>query len=154
RNVLVVPVVALRTGQVVTIDERRGIQPSLTPEEVMEAKNIALSDPATGSVVRLNRRVVYVVGGVLVAVVVTGLIALRAQGSRENTSATSRATDVRATGERWFDKVPDREPAPRVPVLDPLTPTATAPAAPARPPAPAPKAPTPEELEAQRRLRA
>src|SRR5262249_37425977 len=42
RNVLVVPVVALRTGQVVTIDERRGIQPSLTPEEVMEAKNIAL----------------------------------------------------------------------------------------------------------------
>ena len=55
RNVLVVPVIALRTGQVVTIEERRGVQPSLTPEEVAEAKNIAFSDPAFRSLARYRQ---------------------------------------------------------------------------------------------------
>ena len=44
-NVLVVPVVDLRKGVVVSIEERRGLQPSLTLEEVAEAKKIVLSDP-------------------------------------------------------------------------------------------------------------
>src|SRR5262249_15322556 len=55
RDVLVVPVVALRTGQVVTIEERRGIQPSLTPEEVAEATKIALSDPTFRSLTRYRQ---------------------------------------------------------------------------------------------------
>ena len=111
--------------------------------------------PASGPVVRLNRRLLYVVGGVLVAVVVTGLIALRAQGSRDRGTASSRV-DTRPAAERWFDKVPDREPGPRVAALDPLPPAAPSPAPPPRPAAapPAPKGPTPEELEAQRRERA
>jgi type IV secretion system protein VirB10 len=84
-----------------------------------------------------------------VAVVVAGLIALRAQGSRESSSGSARAAAVKPAGERWFDKVPDRDPAPRV-TLDPL-PTATPPKPAAAPPAPKP--PSPEELEAQRRQR-
>jgi type IV secretion system protein VirB10 len=106
--------------------------------------------PPPGSIVRLNRRVLYVVGGVLVAVVVAGLIALRAQGSRESQSASARSAALKPAGERWFDKVPDREPAPRL-ALDPLP--AAAPPKPAAAP-PAPKPPSPEELEAQRRQRA
>jgi type IV secretion system protein VirB10 len=106
-------------------------------------------------VVRLNRRLLYVVGGVLVAVVVTGLIALRAQGSRDR-GGTGSKVDTRPAAERWFDKIPDREPGPRLTALDPLPPTAPSPAPPPRPAAapPAPKGPTPEELEAQRRERA
>ena len=111
--------------------------------------------PPSGPVVRLNRRLLYVVGGVLVVVVVTGLIALRAQGSRDRGNANSRV-DTRPAAERWFDKVPDREPGPRLAGLDPLPPTGPSPAPPLRPATapPAPKGPTPEELEAQRRERA
>ena len=58
--------------------------------------------PPPGPVVRLNRRLLYVVGGVLVAVVVTGLIALRAQGSRDRGASGSRV-DTRPAAERWFD---------------------------------------------------
>ncbi len=46
RDVLLVPIVDLRSGQVVTIEERRGIQPPLTAEELEDAKKIVLSDPA------------------------------------------------------------------------------------------------------------
>lgn len=46
RDTLVVPIVDLRSGHVVTIEERRGIQPPLTADELEEAKKIALSDPA------------------------------------------------------------------------------------------------------------
>ena len=111
--------------------------------------------PSSGPVVRLNRRLLYVVGGVLVVVVVTGLIALRAQGSRDRGRAGARV-DTRPVAERWFDKVPDREPGPRVASFEQIPPTAPSPTQPPRPaPAPpAPKAPTPEELEAQRRERA
>lgn len=109
--------------------------------------------PPSGPVVRLNRRLLYVVGGVLVAVVVTGLIALRAQGSRDRGAASARV-DTRPAAERWFDKIPDREPGPRLAALDPLpTPSPAPPPKPAAAP-PAPKGPTPEELEAQRRERA
>jgi hypothetical protein len=44
RNVLLVATVDLREGGVLRIDERKGIQPPLTPEEVEEAKNLVLSD--------------------------------------------------------------------------------------------------------------
>src|SRR5262249_5485722 len=107
--------------------------------------------PRSGAVVRLNRRLLYVVGGVLVAVVVTGLIALRAQGSRDRGTPSPRV-DTRPTAARWFDKIPDREPGPRLASLDPLPPAAPIPKPVAAPPPP--KGPTPEELEAQRRERA
>jgi len=101
-------------------------------------------------VVRLNRRVLYVIGGTLVVVVLAGLVALRAQGSRLAQDASSHASRLPApAGERWFDKVPDREPL--------AQPAGTTPApAPALPPASPPPAKilTDAELEAQRRDRA
>lgn len=45
RNVLVVTTVDLRRGTVAGIEERSGIQPLLTAEELAEAKQIVLSDP-------------------------------------------------------------------------------------------------------------
>jgi type IV secretion system protein TrbI len=101
-------------------------------------------------VVRLNRRVLYVIGGTLVVVVVAGLVALHAQGSRLAKDANFHASRPPSpTGERWFDKVPDREP------LAQVSPTTPAPA-PAMPPAGTPptKTLTDAELEAQRRERA
>src|SRR2546425_12549043 len=63
-------------------------------------------------VVRLNRRLLYVVGAVLVLVFVAGLVALRAQGSRLAQDGNSaRASQLPPAGERWFDKGPDREPS-------------------------------------------
>jgi type IV secretion system protein VirB10 len=106
------------------------------------------------SVVRLNRRVLYVAGGVLVVAVVAGLVALRAQGSRLELDAnSSRPSQLTARpGERWFDKIPDREPS-IAPAATTTPPAASAP--PLRVPAAAPaKTPSEEELEAQRRARA
>jgi type IV secretory pathway VirB10-like protein len=101
-------------------------------------------------VVRLNRRVLYVIGGTLVVVVLAGLVALRAQGSRLAHDANSHASRLPApAGERWFDKVPDREP-----LAQPASPwPAPAPALPPASPPPA-KTLTDAELEAQRRERA
>ena len=89
-------------------------------------------------VVRLNRRVLYVIGGTLVVVVLAGLVALHSQGASRPPAPA---------GERWFDKVPDREP---------LTPLASGGPSPALPPAGTPpiKTVTDAELEAQRRERA
>jgi hypothetical protein len=53
RNALVVPVVDLRRGAVVELEERSGFQPPLTPEETEAAKRIALADPQFS---RLKRR--------------------------------------------------------------------------------------------------
>ena len=77
-------------------------------------------------------------------------------GLADRGNASSRV-DTRPAAERWFDKVPDREPGPRLAALDPLASDRAEPrAAPCgrRPAPPAPKGPTPEELEAQRRERA
>jgi len=101
-------------------------------------------------VVRLNRRVLYVIGGTLVVVVLAGLVALRAQGSRLAQDANSHTSRPPApAGERWFDKVPDREP-----LAQPVSMTSTTP--PALPPASPPPAKTltNAEFEAQRRERA
>jgi len=95
-------------------------------------------------VVRLNRRVLYVIGGTLVVVVLAGLVALRAQGSRLAQDTNSHASRLPApAGERWFDKVPEREPL--------AQPVSTVPGpAPALPPAgpPPAKTLTDAELEA------
>lgn len=45
RNVLVVPVVDLRRGSVVRVEQRQAIQPPATPEELEEATEIVLSAP-------------------------------------------------------------------------------------------------------------
>jgi type IV secretion system protein VirB10 len=101
-------------------------------------------------VVRLNRRILYIIGGALVVVVLAGLVALRAQGSRLAQDANSHTSRLPTpAGERWFDKVPDREPL--------AQPASTTPApVPALPPASPPPAKTltDAELEAQRRERA
>lgn len=113
--------------------------------------------PPPASVVRLNRRVLYVVGAVLIAVVVTGLIALRAQSSRAPEGGMGRTGTMPASTTRWFDAVPDREPSARTTALEPLPPTLAPPSPPrvvAAPQPAAPKGPTPEELEAQRLARA
>lgn len=45
-NVLIVPIVDLRAGVIVAIEERRGYHPSLAAEEIQEAKDIALANRA------------------------------------------------------------------------------------------------------------
>jgi type IV secretion system protein VirB10 len=123
------------------------------PPDDAELRGPARLSPARVPVVRLNRRVLYVVAAVLVLVFVAGLVALRAQGSRLAQDGNSaRASQLPPAGERWFDKVPDREPS-----AQPAT-AGTPPAVPApalRPSTPAPpKTLSDAELEAQRRERA
>jgi hypothetical protein len=43
-NVLIVPIIDLYEGVVAAIEERRGYQPSITAEEIEEAKDIALAN--------------------------------------------------------------------------------------------------------------
>jgi hypothetical protein len=45
QDLLVVPIVNLRSGSVIGIEERAGSQPPLIPEEVEEARGIVSSDP-------------------------------------------------------------------------------------------------------------
>ncbi|HLQ21772.1 MAG TPA: TrbI/VirB10 family protein [Gemmatimonadales bacterium] len=82
------------------------------PRDDPELRGPAQLAPPRVPVVRLNRRVLYVVGAALVLVFVAGLVALRAQGSRLAQDGNSaRASQLPPAGERWFDKVPDREPS-------------------------------------------
>lgn len=69
-------------------------------------------EPARAPVVRLNRRVLYVLGAALVAVFVVGLVALRAQGPPAAGDSGPVPLPGAPAGERWFDKVPDQEPIP------------------------------------------
>jgi type IV secretion system protein VirB10 len=95
------------------------------------------------SVVRLNRRVIYVVGAVLIIAVLAALVAIRAQGPRSNDGDTGRRAALAPRSQPWFQGIPDHTPAPRVAPLE------TAPPA----PAPAPKAPSADEDEAARQRR-
>jgi type IV secretion system protein TrbI len=95
------------------------------------------------SVVRLNRRVIYVVGAVLIVAVLAALVAIRAQGPRSNDGDTGRRAALAPRSQPWFQGIPDHAPAPRVAPLE---------AAPA-PSAPAPKAPSAEEDDAARQRR-
>ncbi len=101
-------------------------------------------DPARRSVVRLNRRVIYLVGAMLIAAFVAGLIAIRAQGTRLNQIDVERRPAAPPRSQPWFEAVPDQTPAPR-PIALEQTP-------PAAPPA-SPRVPSPDDQEAQRRLR-
>src|SRR5437773_11343058 len=114
--------------------------------------------PPPVPVVRLNRRVLYVVGTTLVVVVVAGLVALRAQGSRLTQEASEARTShlSSAAGELWFDKVPDREPSAQptatgqqlgTPPVSPAAPMPT-------PTSPLAKTPSDADPETQRRERA
>lgn len=94
--------------------------------------------PPGAPVVRLNRRVLYVLGAALVAVFVVGLVALRAQGPPAASDSGPVPLPGAPAGERWFDKLPDQEPIP-----------AAAPG-----PLPAPPGSTPAALEAQHQERA
>lgn len=118
-----------------------------------ELRGPAHLSPPRVPVVRLNRRVLYLVGAVLIGVVIAGLIALQAQSSRlAQEAGSARASRLSpAAGERWFDKVPDREPS-----TQPASagrPFETPAATPAAPPPPA-KTLSDAELETQRRQRA
>ena len=44
RNVLIVPIVDLRRGTVISIEERTGFQPRITDEELEEAKRLVFAD--------------------------------------------------------------------------------------------------------------
>src|SRR5436309_7383700 len=76
--------------------------------------------PTAHPVVRLNRRAIYVVGAVLIGAVLTGLIAIRAQGSRASEGSAQRRTALQPGSQPWFEGVPDREPAAQPAALDPL----------------------------------
>jgi type IV secretory pathway VirB10-like protein len=117
-----------------------------------ELRGSAHLSPPRVPVVRLNRRVLYLVGAILVGVVVAGLIALQAQSSRlTQEGGSARASRLSpAAGEHWFDKVPDREPS--VQPASAGRPFETPAATPATPP-PA-KTLSDAELETQRRQRA
>ena len=123
------------------------------PRDGADLRGPARLTPPRVRVVRLNRRLLYVVGAVLVIVVVAAVVALRAQGARlgENGSAPRTAL-APPSGQRWFDKIPDREPAGAAVVVQAPQP-APAPALPAPTPAPA-KVMTHAELETQRVQRA
>ena len=110
--------------------------------------------PARGPVVRLNRRVLYALGAVLVAVFVVGLLALHAQSPRAAGDSAAVPSPGPPVGDRWFDKVPDRDPIRGAAPDLPPAPTPVKQAAAGPPPAPAQPAPTPADLEAQRQERA
>src|SRR5687768_9996551 len=94
------------------------------------------------SVVRLNRRVIYVVGAVLAVAFVAGLFAIRAQGTRLTAANAERRTAQPPRSQPWFEGVPDHAPGPRPALLDTVSPSAS--------PGPT-KAPSGDEDEAQRR---
>ena len=106
--------------------------------------------PTGPRVVRLNRRVIYLVGALLIGSLATGLLAIRAQGPRASDDPAERRAAREPASHPWFEGVPDQESVRAPAAPDPL---------PARSPAvPSPRlfaaAPSVEESEAQRRERA
>ena len=114
----------------------------------MSARN-PLEDGQTGhSVVRLNRRLIYLVGAVLVGAVVAGLMAIHAQRPRASEDGAPRRPVAQPGSHPWFEAVPDQElganPMPLGPASSP-----SGPASPLRLAAAVPG----QELEAQRQQR-
>src|SRR2546426_11895531 len=109
--------------------------------------------PTAHPVVRLNRRVIYVVGAVLVGAVLTGLIAIHAQGSRASEGSAQRRTALQPGSQPWFEGVPDQEPAAHPATLDPL-PLRPTPLSSPRLVAARPSTDEPEEAQQRRALRA
>jgi type IV secretory pathway VirB10-like protein len=123
-----------------------------TPRDDRDLRAPAQLMPPRVSVVRLNRRLLYVIDAALVIVVVAGLVALRAEGSRWQEAGPARASQFSLpSGGRWFDKIPDREPS-APPVMKQIDmPVPSPPPAVTPPPLPiaaAPEASTEAELEA------
>ena len=104
--------------------------------------------PTGRPIVRLNRRVIYVVGAVLIGAFLTGLIAIRAQGLRAGEAGAQRRIALEPRSQPWFEGVPDQEPASRPSGLDPLPSPPTPPSTPRLA-----AAPSTEEPEAQRQRR-
>ena len=105
--------------------------------------------PTGPRVVRLNRRVIYLVGALLIGALVTGLLAIRAQGPRASDDPARPRSAREPAAHPWFEAVPDQEPVRAPAALDPL---------PAQSPGvPSPRllaaAPSVEESETQRRER-
>src|SRR2546425_11433716 len=105
--------------------------------------------PTAHPVVRLNRRVIYVVGAVLIGAFLTGLIAIRAQGSRASERSAQGRTALQPRSQPWFEGVPDQDPTPRSAALDPLA----SPSTPLASPRLVAAASSTEEPEAQRERR-
>jgi type IV secretion system protein TrbI len=96
-------------------------------------------------VIRLNRRLLWVVIGVLAVTVGVAVYAIRTQGTRLQDPGTQPRTAPATPSAPWFQGVPDYQAPPqRAAILDTAAPPATT---------AAPKAPTAEEDEAQRRRR-
>ena len=109
--------------------------------------------PTRRPVVRLNRRVIYVVGAVLIGAVLTGLIAIRAQGSRASEGSAQRRTALQPGPRPWYERIPDQEPAAHPAALDPLPSRATPPSS-VRPVTARLSTEEPEEAQQRRALRA
>src|SRR5206468_5271274 len=109
--------------------------------------------PTRRPVVRLNRRVIYVVGAGLIGAVLTGLIAIRAQGSRASEGSAQRRTALQPGPQPWYERIPDQEPAARPAALDPLPSRETPPSS-VRPVTARLSTEEPEEAQQRRALRA
>src|SRR2546425_11677658 len=108
--------------------------------------------PTGHPVVRLNRRAIYVVGAVLIGAILTGLIAIRARGSRATEASAHRRTALQPGSQPWFEGVPDQDPAAHPVALDHL-PTPSPLSSP-RLVAARPSTEEPEEAQQRRALRA
>jgi type IV secretion system protein TrbI len=105
--------------------------------------------PSRSPVVRLNRRIIYIVGAVLVGATLAGLIAIRAQEIRGGQDDEPHGAVLEARSQPWFAGVPDQEPATTPSALEPLPSPPTLVSSPK-----VTAAPGPEEPETQRRQRA
>ncbi len=77
------------------------------------------------SVVRLNRRVIDLLGAAPIVEVVAGLIAIHAQGTQLNQIDVERRPAAPPVSQLWFEAVPDQPPAPRPIALEQTSPAAT-----------------------------
>src|SRR5438552_2124766 len=101
--------------------------------------------PAGPGVVRLNRRIIYLVGAILIGATVAGLVAIRAQGPRADEDGAHRQTALQPASDPWFEAVPDQ---------DPMSPSAAVGPVPSpRSPMLVAAAPSTEDQETQRRQR-
>src|SRR5438132_12232907 len=78
--------------------------------------------PAGPGVVRLNRRIIYLVGATLIGATVAGLVAIRAQGPRADEDGAHRQTALQPASHPWFETVPDQDPASPSTAMGPVPP--------------------------------
>src|SRR5207253_7747312 len=78
--------------------------------------------PAGPGVVRLNRRIIYLVGAILIGATVAGLVAIRAQRPRADEDGAHRQTALQPASHPWFEAVPDQDPTPPSTAMGPVPP--------------------------------